>query len=101
MKVEEKQSESKILRVKEMVNADVPNIWNAFTNGISKACDKVCGKKGKRIYGDTWWWWCEEVNEAIRQKKLAYKMSVNRSKKTKVRLDIRIGKIEQKWLLIL
>ena len=38
-------------RVKELVDVDVPNVWNAFQNGILKAFDEVCGnKKGRRNY---------------------------------------------------
>ena len=42
-------------RVKELVDVDAPNIWNAFKNGILKACDEVGGKKkGRRNHRDTW-----------------------------------------------
>ena len=44
-----------------------------------QTCDEVCGKKkGRKNYGDTWWW-TEEVKEAIQQKKVAYKVDVQKS----------------------
>ena len=40
--------------VAELVNVEASNIWNAFKNGILKACDEVCGKKqGRRNHNDT------------------------------------------------
>ena len=40
--------------VEELVDDNASNIWNAFKNDISKACDEVCEKKkGGRNYGDT------------------------------------------------
>ena len=42
-------------------------------DGISKACDEVCGKKrGKRSKGDTLWW-KEEMRQAVSRNKDAHK----------------------------
>ena len=60
-------------RVKELVDVDAPNLCNTLKNGRFQACDEVCRKKkGRKNYGDTWWW-NEEVKKAIQQKKVAYK----------------------------
>ena len=70
MEIKGKQYESKISkRVKKLANVDTFNLWNAFKNGMKKACREVCEKKkGKRNHGDTWWW-NEEVNKPVIQKK--------------------------------
>ena len=31
-------------RVKEVVDVDIPNLWNTFKNSMLQACDEVCGK---------------------------------------------------------
>ena len=42
-------------RGKELVDVDALNTWNAFKNGIIKACNEMCRKKkGRRNHGDTW-----------------------------------------------
>ena len=35
-------------RVKELVNADAPDLWTTFKGGVLKACDELCGKKKSR-----------------------------------------------------
>ena len=42
-----------------------------FKDGVSKACDEVCGKKRGRNNVDTWWW-NEEVIEAISRRNEAH-----------------------------
>ena len=37
----------------------------------------MCGKKKDRTNHSDTWWWNEEVNEAIQQKKVAYKNCLN------------------------
>ena len=32
-------------RARELVDVDVPNLWNTFKNSMLQACDEVCGKK--------------------------------------------------------
>ena len=60
-------------RVKELVNADAPDLWKTFKDGVLKACDEVCGtKKSRRDQGDMWWW-NEEVKDTIARKKAAFK----------------------------
>ena len=60
-------------RVKELVNADAPDLWKTFKDGVLKACDEVCGKKkSRRDQGDIWWW-NEEVKDTIARKKAAFK----------------------------
>ena len=73
-------------RDEELVDVDAPNLWNTFKNSMLPACNEVCGKKkGRKNHGDTWWW-NEEVNEAMQQRKVAYrKMCKNRSEENKAR----------------
>ena len=71
-------------RVTKLVDVDAPNQWNTLKNIMLQAYDEVCGKKGKKNHGDTWWW-NEGVKEAIQQKKVAYKMCKNRSEENKVK----------------
>ena len=60
-------------RVKELVDADAPNLWNTFKNCMLQACDEVCEKKtGRKNHWDARWW-NEKVYKAIQQKKVAYK----------------------------
>ena len=59
--------------VKELVNADAPDLWKTFKDGVLKACDEVCGKKKSgRDQGDMWWW-NEEGKDTIARKKAAFK----------------------------
>ena len=52
-------------RGKKLVDANAPNLWNTFKNGMLQACDEVCGKKkGRKNHGNTWWW-NEEVKKTI------------------------------------
>ena len=48
----------------ELVDVGVPNSWGHFKDGISKACDEVCGNKRGKNNGDTCWW-NKEVKEAV------------------------------------
>ena len=59
--------------MKELVNVDAPNLWNDFKNVNLKACNEVCEKKKDRWNHEDTLWWNEEVKEAMRQKKVAYK----------------------------
>ena len=44
-------------RVIKLVDVGAPDLWGHFMDGVSKACDEVCGKKrGRRSKGDIWWW---------------------------------------------
>ena len=60
-------------RVKELVNADAPDLWKTFKDGVLKACDEVCGKKKSRRDQGDMWWWNEEVKDTIARKKAAFK----------------------------
>ena len=53
-------------------------------NGVSQACEELCGKtKGSGNRGKTWWW-NEQVKDAIDQKKKAFKLwCTNRSTESK------------------
>ena len=77
-------------RVRKLVDAVAPNLWNYFKNSMLQACDEVCGKKkGGKNHGDTWWW-DKEVKETIQQKKVAYKlMCKNRSEENKANKNIK------------
>ena len=33
--------------IKNLVNVNAPNIWNAFNNCVLKACDEVCEKQNE------------------------------------------------------
>ena len=59
-------------RVKEQVNADAPDLWKTFKDGVLKACDEVWGKKSRRDQGGMWWW-NDEVKDTITRKKAAFK----------------------------
>ena len=51
----------------------MPNLWRHFKDGITKACDEVCGKKRWRRSNRDTWWWNEEVKETVSIKKVAHK----------------------------
>ena len=38
----------------ELVNVVAPNLWEHFKDEVLKACDEVCGKRGRRSKGDIW-----------------------------------------------
>ena len=55
-----------------------------YKNGVSKACDELCGKTKARGDRGNPWWWNEEVNDAIDRKKKAFKLwCMNRSAENK------------------
>ena len=58
-------------RVTESVDGEAPNLWGHLKDVVLKACDEVCGKKG-RSKGDTWWR-NEEVKEEVSRKIDAHK----------------------------
>ena len=60
-------------RVKELVSADVPDLWKTFKDGVLKACGEVSGKKKSRRGRGDMWWWNEEVKDTIARKKAAFK----------------------------
>ena len=33
-------------RVEELINAEAPDLWRSFKDGILKACDELCRKEG-------------------------------------------------------
>ena len=41
-------------------------MWGHFKDGVLKAYDEVCGKRGRKSKRDTWWW-NEEVKEAKKE----------------------------------
>ena len=48
--------------------------WNEFSNKVMDAAREVCGEsKGRKHTERITWWWNEEVQEAIKNKKVAYK----------------------------
>ena len=51
--------------VEELVNADAPDLWRTFRDGVLGACGEVCG--GGKSGGDRgdMWWWSGEVEDAI------------------------------------
>ena len=60
-------------RVKELVNADAPDLWKTFKDGVLKACDELCGKKKSRRDQGDMWRWNEEVKDIITRKKAKFK----------------------------
>ena len=44
------------------------NLWGHFNDWVLRACDEVCGKKGRTRKGDTWW--LNKKVEAISAKKM-------------------------------
>ena len=60
-------------RVKELVSTDAPDLWKTFKDGVSKACDELCGKKKSRRDQGDMWWLNEEVKNTITRKKAAFK----------------------------
>ena len=69
-----KRNESQIRKtVEELINAEGPDLWGFFKDGVLKACDKLCGMKiAKRDQGDAYQW-NKEVKNAIARKNEAYK----------------------------
>ena len=60
-------------RVKELVSANMSDLWKTFKDCVLKACDKACGKKKSRKDRGDMWWWNEEVKDTIARKKAALK----------------------------
>ena len=49
--------------------------WTEFSDKMMEAAREVCGEsKGKKHRERITWWWCEDVQEAIKQKKTDYKI---------------------------
>jgi exonuclease III len=50
----------------------VDAIWENLVRVTVEACEKVVGRtSGRRMVDKETWWWCEEVQEAVRAKKKA------------------------------
>ena len=63
--------------------------WVQLRGAIMQACEDVCGRTtGRRGKERETWWWNETVQEAIRQKKVAYK----KWQKTKLEVDRMISR---------
>ena len=70
-KIKEKERREKFKdKVKELVNNEAKNLWGLFKDGVLEACEELCGKrKGRRKRGSIWWW-NEEVQEVIKEKRM-------------------------------
>ncbi len=48
--------------------------WMGLSNAVKETAREVCGdSRGKKHCERKTWWWCEEVQQAIKEKKDAYK----------------------------
>ncbi len=48
--------------------------WTGLSNAVMETAREVCGKsRGQRHWERKTWWWCEEVQQAIIEKRDAYK----------------------------
>ena len=54
----------------EGANADHDGLSNALLNSAREVCGETTGKRQR---GRETWWWNEEVQLAVREKKLAFK----------------------------
>ena len=85
-----KRYEEKVIK---LVDVGAPNLWGVFKNGVSKACDEVCGKKrGRKNTGNTWWW-NEEEKDAVSRKKEAHKAMCQNSTEENKKNHKNIAKI--------
>ena len=54
------------------MDTEAEDLWESYKNGVLKACDELCRKTKGRIDQGNTWWWNEQVNKAIDQKKKAF-----------------------------
>ncbi len=48
--------------------------WTGLSNAVMETAKEVCGEsRGQRHHERQTWWWCEEVQQAIKEKRDAYK----------------------------
>ena len=53
---------------------DINNMWEKMTTNIRKVASEVCGvTKGSGGEAKDTWWWNEEVQRAIKEKKECYR----------------------------
>ena len=52
--------------------------WTELQNSVMEVCREVCGEtSGARGRERESWWWCDDVQHAIKEKKVAYKIWQN------------------------
>ena len=60
-------------KIQEALNTSDGN-WFQLRQGVVQVCEEVCGRSsGRRGYERETWWWCDTVQEAVSQKKEAFK----------------------------
>ena len=58
----------------DAINADVETIWSVIKEGLHNAAKVVCGEtKGHALLHKGTEWWTEQVGDAIKEKRRAYK----------------------------
>ena len=81
--------------------------WERVISAVVETAKEVCGEsRGKRHHERTLWWWCEKVQQAIKEKKEAYKVWQGertedskrsyREKKSRARREVAVAK-RQAW----
>jgi len=81
--------------------------WERVISAVVETAKEVCGEsRGKRHHERTLWWWCEKVQQAINEKKEAYKIWQGertedskrsyREKKSRARREVAVAK-RQAW----
>ena len=74
-----KRFEEKVIK---SVGIGTPILWGHFKDGVSEACDEVCGmKRGRRSKRDLWWW----NEEVVSIKKEAHKAMCKNSNEENMR----------------
>ena len=109
-KLKEEQVKQEFTAKLEDKFQEIGNSWQEMQAAILDACKDTCGEtSGRRGRERETWWWCEEVQEAIRLKKETYKAwqrsgspedeIIYRARKKDAKKSVAIGKEKalDKW----
>lgn len=62
--------------MEENANQDLNSLWMSIKGSVLTAAEEICGKKKMRQITEKTRWWNNEVTQAVREKKLEWKIIV-------------------------
>ena len=57
----------------QVIDCDVERLWTKLKNALLKTTNDVCGKSKKGVWRNETWWWNEDVENAVSEKRRLWK----------------------------